>query len=90
MWAVGRRLGSIPDPQYPYRNVQNTIVQHWNGTTWSLVPSPNDSTTQNFIDVAAVSKDELWAVGENDMGVLIARFRRAPCIGTPTADLPTP
>jgi len=57
VWAVGvsedtERLHAI------------TLVEHWNGTQWSVVPSPNPSSTQNALNaVAAVSANDVWAVG---------------------------
>ncbi len=62
VWAVGNssdteRLHSI------------TLVEHWNGTQWSVVPSPNPSGTQNMLNaVAAVSADDVWAVGSAAVG----------------------
>jgi hypothetical protein len=82
LWAVGSQVGSISDSKYPYRNVMHTLVMHWDGQSWSIVPSPNDSLSQSFIDIAAISQDELWAVGEigsDNPSILIARFHRKQC-----------
>jgi hypothetical protein len=41
-----------------------TLVEHWNGTAWSVVPSPNASSTGNVLfSVTANSATDLWAVG---------------------------
>ena len=41
-----------------------TLVEHWNGTAWTVVPSPNPGTNANFLNgVAAVSANDVWAVG---------------------------
>ena len=49
-----------------------TLTEHWNGTTWSVIPSPNPSTSLNFLaGVAATPRSGLtWAVGTfyNDSG----------------------
>lgn len=44
---------------------QQTLIQRWNGITWSIVPSPNTSSTSSNIlyDVACVSASDCWAVG---------------------------
>jgi len=44
--------------------VQNTLVEHWDGTTWSIVPSPNLGATYNFLrTVVAAASNDVWAVG---------------------------
>jgi len=48
------------------------ITEHWNGTAWSVVPSPNPSTTSNeLFGVAAISASSVWAVGDetNSKGI---------------------
>jgi hypothetical protein len=59
VWAVGGRTG---DNVY----VDDTLVEHWDGTSWSVVPSPNPGPVRNvLIGVAAVSANDVWAVGEH-------------------------
>jgi hypothetical protein len=65
VWAVG----------YDYKNstrLQATLTEHWNGTTWSTVASPNPGISTNcaagysgnvLSSVAAVSTSDVWAVG---------------------------
>jgi hypothetical protein len=55
-WAVGA--------QCPQCNNSATLTLHWNGTHWSLVPSPNPGPKLNVLNaVAAVSPSDAWAVG---------------------------
>lgn len=51
VWAVGTAAG--------------TLVEHWNGTAWSIIPSPNAAgTTQDTLTaVTAFSSTDAWAVG---------------------------
>jgi hypothetical protein len=43
---------------------QTTLIEHWNGSTWSIVPSPNVESNYNFLlGVGAVSSNNVWAVG---------------------------
>ena len=43
---------------------QQTLVQHFNGTVWSVVPSPSPGALQNILfGVAAISESDVWAVG---------------------------
>ncbi len=41
-----------------------TLIEHWNGSAWSIVSSPNPTTSQDLYGVAAVSASDVWAVGE--------------------------
>jgi hypothetical protein len=55
-WAVG--FGGNAGGQ------EQTLVEQWNGTTWSVVSSPNVGTFANELDaVATVSASDIWAVG---------------------------
>ncbi len=55
IWAVGFS-GSSTLPQ--------TLVEHWNGSQWSIVPSPNVGTNLNSLNgVTVVSANNVWAVG---------------------------
>jgi len=56
VWAVG----AFNDSGGP----QQTLTEHWNGSTWSVVPSPNQGTTGSELHaVAAISSNDVWAVG---------------------------
>jgi hypothetical protein len=42
----------------------HTLILGWNGTKWSVVPSPNRGTGANFLrGVTAISPTDAWAVG---------------------------
>ena len=41
--------------------VGGTLIEHWNGTTWSIVASPN--ITGYLSDVTCASASDCWAVG---------------------------
>ena len=40
-----------------------TLAEHWNGTSWSKVATPNPSTYSYLYGVTAVSATSVWAVG---------------------------
>ncbi len=47
----------------------NTRVEHWDGTQWSMVDSPNPSLEEGALwDIAAVSSQDIWAVGNSTDG----------------------
>jgi hypothetical protein len=81
VWAVGSQYGQIPDPQHQYRNFLGTLAMHWDGITWSIVPSPHPSGFDQFMDIAAISNSELWAVGTTNNDMLVTRFVRSSCPG---------
>jgi len=56
VWAVGEATDAT--------GRQLTLTEHWNGTAWSVVASPNVGSANNtLLAVAAVSTTDVWAVG---------------------------
>jgi hypothetical protein len=56
VWAVGSfRVGKL----------HRTLVEHWDSTKWTIVPSPNlGHTRHSYLDgVTAISTSDVWAVG---------------------------
>ncbi len=57
VWAVGTYNPT------PTSSLQ-TLTEHWNGTAWSLVPSPVVGTVDDELySVAAIAANDAWAVG---------------------------
>lgn len=57
VWAVGVSYNTE-------RTISNSLIEHWNGSSWSVIPSPNPSSSLNILSaVAAVAPDDVWAVG---------------------------
>jgi hypothetical protein len=55
-WAVGTYNTAS--------NVGQTLIEHWNGSSWHVVNSPNPSSLYNALfGIAAVSASDAWAVG---------------------------
>jgi hypothetical protein len=52
-----------------------TLVERWDGSAWSIVPSPSPSPSGSYLlDVSAASPTDAWAVGEqSDPGTLTER-----------------
>ena len=56
VWAVGASH-NVSGPT-------RTLIEHWDGTQWSIVPSPNpDSQLNELHGVTALSARNAWAVG---------------------------
>lgn len=44
----------------------DTLIRHWDGSAWTLVPSPNvDGASNKLAAVAVVGPDDVWAVGQS-------------------------
>jgi len=57
VWVVGDREGA--------NGIFETLAEHWNGHTWSVVAAPDPGSTGNHLyAVHAVSADNVWAVGQ--------------------------
>ena len=56
IWAAG-------DYQTPDAHV-NTLIEHWDGSAWTVVPSPNAGRVNYLYGVTAISADDIWAVGQ--------------------------
>src|SRR5437773_1708168 len=51
-------------PSQAAPGVSQTLIEHWDGSSWTVVPSPSPGTTGNGLaSVNAVSPSNIWAVG---------------------------
>jgi hypothetical protein len=55
-WAVGHFGVNSASPRTP-------LIEHWDGTQWSTVPSPALQPDPALTALAVVSPDDIWAVG---------------------------
>ena len=59
-WAVGSSRTDIS---------RKSLIQRWNGTSWTIVSSPNPGTLSNsLLGVAATGPNDIWAVGWKNSG----------------------
>jgi hypothetical protein len=65
VWASGY-YGDNDDPYESGKtDLARTLVLHWNGTRWSIVPSPDPGPSLNRLRaVSAVSKNNVWVAGD--------------------------
>src|SRR5690349_13999262 len=60
IWSVGS-YDANPDP---YETTNRTLIEHWDGNQWSIVPSPDVGPGWNALEaVAVVNAENVWAVG---------------------------
>ena len=80
VWAVGESNG--------------TYAIHWDGSRWSITPTPSPSPYSYFSGVAAVASNDVWAVGawQSRPGFpwspMIEHWDGASWTRTPIPDLP--
>jgi hypothetical protein len=65
VWAVGF---STPNPTGSGTDPNRTLIEHWDGTNWTVVTSPNvdygNAPRDNILQaVVALSADDLWGFG---------------------------
>ncbi|TCO54826.1 hypothetical protein [Actinocrispum wychmicini] len=56
VWAVGQRVAAGGTPVA-------TLVEHWDGTQWTVVPSPSIGVFPHLNGVSARAANDVWAVG---------------------------
>jgi hypothetical protein len=61
-WAVGSFSKG--------KGVFDTLIEHWDGSKWKVIPSPNPGTHQSeLFSVSAASATNIWAVGDDNNGL---------------------
>ncbi|HEX5690149.1 MAG TPA: hypothetical protein VFX76_09110, partial [Roseiflexaceae bacterium] len=85
-WAVGSYL----DANFNRR----TLTLHWDGTAWSVVPSPNPNSFLNALSSVTHAAGDVWAVGYTSDGsgyhTLTMRWSGAnwQVVASPNAGMP--
>jgi hypothetical protein len=88
-WAVGYTCSNTEcsEPDLTY----GTLIEHWNGVTWSTVASPDPSPGDQLTGVSAVSATDAWAVGNESSGrTLILHWNGSKWSTTPAPDGSSP
>jgi hypothetical protein len=68
VWAVGYSTASTKPPPNQYEVPTKTLIVHYDGTGWSVVPSPNVGPNTQYqsnrlLGLTAVSPTDIWAFG---------------------------
>jgi hypothetical protein len=68
VWAVGENVthDNFGDPLF------HTLIEHFDGTRWSIVTSPTLPVGADLNAVTAISANNIWAVGAKSSSVLFA------------------
>ena len=59
LWAVG---------QFTSDSTTKTLTEHYDGSSWNIVPSPNLGTFSNLLSVSADASGGVWAAGSHADG----------------------
>ena len=64
VWAVGSFAANSS-------SASSTLTEHWDGTQWSVVPSPNVGSSYNSLrSVSAHATNDVWAAGAGNGGLV--------------------
>ena len=78
VWAVGNYRAVSTGPLL-------SLAEHWNGTAWKVVPTPNPGTSTNFLRaVSAFSASDVGAVGHADNSTLILHWNGTAWVRSPS------
>jgi hypothetical protein len=70
-WAVGKATTGPRSARW------RTLIEHWNGTNWTVVPSPDPARAgcvKDELDGVAASPAGIWAVGDYCGASLVVRL----------------
>jgi hypothetical protein len=88
VWAVG---GSGDNVIGIGGSPSDTLVEHWNGTAWSIVPSPSPGSNDALTGVTESGTSDLWAAGyDTPSGATGAQTLTLNWNGTAWTTVPSP
>ena len=62
VWASGYYISNS--------GVYRTLVEHWDGGSWTIVPSPNAGAGDNALNgIAGTQPNDIWAVGYGSLSL---------------------
>ena len=59
VWAVG-------DYYSTSQSAYVSLIEHWTGANWQVVPSPSENYITNLNGITAISANDIWAVGSTE------------------------
>ena len=96
IWAAGGSLSglNVSSPESLKHLTPNrvtsfdTLIEHWNGTAWSVSPSPSIGNDSYLNGVTTVSSNDAWTAGyynnANSVGQTLAERYTGTCPPSPT------
>jgi hypothetical protein len=84
IWAAGSQSSD-------FQNTLQTLIERWDGKTWSVMPSPNPGSLYNALGgMTAVSANDIWAVGGYSSNNFVGQTLAEHWDGKSWTVLPTP
>jgi hypothetical protein len=62
VWTVGYTITTDGTNQ-----PDKTLIEHWNGSAWSVVPSPNVGGNDNLLNGVGAASGDVWTVGSSEV-----------------------
>lgn len=85
IWAVG-----YVDVPGGGGRVRQPLVEHWNGSGWTSLPTPAQAGLTSLMGVTAVASDDVWAVGAVGMSDSVALVEHWDGTAWSVVDTPSP
>ncbi len=68
VWAVGFSTATLKPPPHKYDVPTKTLIEHFDGSSWSVVSSPNVGPNSQYqsnrlLGITALSATDIWAFG---------------------------
>lgn len=60
-WAVGNAFSN--NNFNSNNSKEQTLIEHWNGTSWAIVESPDPANEAQLFAITALSATDIWVVG---------------------------
>jgi hypothetical protein len=61
--ATGKSNAFAIGNSYDQAGNSQTLIEHWNGAVWSIMPSPNRDSNGVLVGITALSQNNIWTAG---------------------------
>jgi hypothetical protein len=69
VWAIG-----TSKPRASYSGAGTTVVEHYNGSAWSIVGTAETASATHLRSITGLSADDLWAAGEEGGSAVLEHY----------------
>jgi hypothetical protein len=69
VWAIG-----TSKPRASYSGAGTTVVEHYNGSSWSIVGTAETAVATHLHAITGTSADDLWAAGEEGGSAVLEHY----------------
>jgi len=83
VWAVG-------DYYKASQSTYVSLIEHWTGTKWQVIPSPSANYITNLNGITALNTNDIWAVGSTETRTSLPSTLIEHWNGTSWSVIPSP